>query len=283
MHSATGFSGGLINPGTFRRDWSRGLGRRVFRLDGDHIGGALFSELGSLQHTCSARKKKEKKKTLSRSLLLRRRSKVRTSGRSGKLQLPGWRDPLETESSESININPRRPGSKSFFGFSCLEQRRELSLSSRCRGRSYQVLAASGGLTSVARAGPFPGGAGRGRAEEAAARRKQRSRARPRVSVGAGRLIRCPRAEPGWKRGSSQQPAGLALPGPSPLDGTSAEALASRWRRPSRTRRHGSVLPYPGALAAKSASTSAVVLDPAAYAAGLARDRWSLEGARAKI
>jgi len=133
---------GQLNPGTFRRDWSRGLARRVFRLDGDYIGGVLFSELGRLQRTCSVRKTEKEEDpfkiiTVSTSI----DSYVHPDAVGGKLQLPGWRDPLETESSDHwiMNINQKRPGSKSFFGFSCIAQRRvcrAYQLSPRCRGRS---------------------------------------------------------------------------------------------------------------------------------------------------
>ena len=128
---------GQLNPGTFRRDWSRGLARRVFRLDGDYIGGVLFSELGRLQRTCSVRKTEKEEdhfKIITASTSID--SYVHPDAVSGKLQLPGWRDPLETEYSGLTLTRDVRDPNIFFF---CYEQRRvcrAYQLSPRCRGRS---------------------------------------------------------------------------------------------------------------------------------------------------
>jgi len=89
-------------------------------LDGDYIGGVLFSELGRLQRTCSVRKTEKEEDpfkiiTVSTSI----DSYVHPDAVGGKLQLPGWRDPLETESSDHwiMNINPKRPGPNLFLVF----------------------------------------------------------------------------------------------------------------------------------------------------------------------
>jgi len=79
-----------------------------------------------------------------------------------------------------------------------------------------------------------------------------------------------------WKRGSGQR--GLVFTwakSSGRRNGPSAEALASPWRRPSRTTRRGSV-PRPSCAALRwpprARRPCAVVLEPVAYATGLARD-----------